>query len=508
MSVPAEKPPVKSRLQWVVDGWSNIITGIGTAARDKRLGARVSTPPASTQWQDYENLYLSDDIARTVVETPSQEMVKTWISVSADQEGGAVRPDIPLSDPQLQLERKDAASQQIGNSVLLHLESIQAQTRVFEALVWAQVFGGSIMFLGCDDGGGANANMAEPLREDRIQSFNFLSVFDRWDVDVYTWYRDLQHPKFGLPESYRIRQTMTPGGSISSVPEQIVHETRAIRFDGAMVNRRRRVKNAGWADSVYIRLADVIRDFAMAYGGVANLMTDFAQATFKMKGLAEALMQDNDALVLKRIALMDMARSVGRCLPIDAESEEFTRTVTPVTGMPDLLDRLSLRLAAAARMPVTLLMGDSPSGMNATGDSDISWFFDHIRSRQEKELRPILNRLIKLVFLSKNGPTAGKVPAAWNFAFNPLWQASEAEMAKNRNVQAQTDQIYMNSGAVSPHEVAMSRFGGDRYSYETVIDPTQDREKEPKTAAAATAEFGEGDDKQKPSQKGTPKGDN
>jgi hypothetical protein len=35
---------------------------------------------------------------------------------------------------------------------------------------------------------------------------------------------------------------------------------------------------------------------------------------------------------------------------------------------------------------------------------------------------------------------------------------------------AETDTIYINAGVVSPDEVAVSRFGGDEYSDETVID--------------------------------------
>lgn len=504
------------------DAWANIITGLGRVGKDKRMGSRIETPaPSSLNWKEFEDIYFGDDIGRTVVDTPSQEMVKTWISIYADQKGGGSRP---MMDPNVRMDFTDATKStkakkakatqtidnHIGNSMISSLEAIQAQTRVYESIVWGQVFGGSILFLGINDGNENDPrSMEKPLNEMNIKSFKFLSVFDRWDIDVYTWYKNPKHPKFGLPELYRIRQNQVVGGSDEMIHGTLVHETRVIRFDGSMVNRRRRILNAGWADSIYTRLAPVIRDFGTTWGGVANLMQDFAQAVFKMRGLAEALIQDKDNLVIKRIQIMDMARSIGRILPIDGESEEFSRTQTPVTGMPELLDRFAHRLAAAARMPVTLLMGDSPSGLNASGDSDVRWFFDHIRSRQEKELRPALNRLVYLLFLAKDGPTKGKVPGSWNFTFNPLWQMTESEMVKNRNTQAQTDQIYVNSGIVSKKEIAMSRFGSDRYSYETTIDPDLEREHVAKSADAAGGNSL--DDKLHPSQKKgnekTPKGD-
>lgn len=396
---------------------------------------------------------------------------------AADPEGDAQASEKLAASSDEDSAQEDAEIEEkvlIAKKTLQKLEQLEAQTKTYEAIVWANVFGGSLMFLGIDDGGDDDpASMSLPLNEDNIKTFNFISIFDRWDVDVYTWYRDPKHPKFGLPESYRIRQTASAGGTSGSLSGDIIHESRCIRFEGAMVNRRRRVRNAGWADSVYIRLADVIRDFAMAYGGVAHLLQDFAQAIFKMKGLAEALSADQGDLVLKRMHMMDMSRGVARAVPIDADGEEFERHQTPVAGMPDLLDRFCSRLASAARIPVTMLMGESPAGLNATGASDIRIFYDHIRAMQERILRPRLNRLITLIFKTKDGPTSGKVPDNWSIKFNPLWQTSDSELATLRSTQANTDKLYHDMGVLTEKEIAQSRFGGDAYSTETVLDTEQ-----------------------------------
>jgi phage-related protein (TIGR01555 family) len=537
-SVPAYLSPFRQR----ADAWSNIITGLGMAERDKRLGAKITVPRSTNEFQLFEDLYHGDDLARTVVEVPNQEMVRNWITISnddneepqEDQKGSQdlqqsqlgvpgsgdagkglslasanvapndtneikqkpvkkldALPPHPGPDDSAEIEQPDQdidENKLIGKKTLQKLEALEAQSKIFETLNWADVFGGALLFLGIDDGIGQNpSGLKKPLNEDNIKSFSFLSVFDRWDVDVYSWYRDPRHPKFGLPESYRIRQTASAGGTDNSLAGDIVHETRVIRFDGAMVNRRRRLRNAGWADSVYIRLADIIRDFAIAWGGVAHLLQDFSQAVFKMKGLADALLADEDNLVLNRMKLMDMARSVARAVPIDAESEDFERKQTPVTGMPELLDRFALRLAAAARMPVTLLMGQAPAGLNATGASDVRNFYDYIHARQERILRPRLNRIIWLLFKSADGPTGGKIPDNWSITFNPLWQASETEQATIRFQTAQADNLYFQMGSLTADEIAQSRFGGDKYSTETILDTdqrAQDKEMQQKLADA------------------------
>lgn len=518
------------------DAWENLITGLGQQGRDKRLGASIVVPRTTDQFQLFEDLYHGDDIARSVVDIPAQEMVKQWINIVTDnddeEEGdptehaGAEQsdeekvaiplhgesPDLTLAGKKHKVRRGDDAfaktptsmpnappggakkpgavappdpkvaeaaandaeeKMAVGKKMLQKLSALEAQTRFYEAEVWAQVFGGSLMFLGIDDGGVGDDSMAEPLDEKKIKSFDFLSVFDRWDIDVYSWYRDPRHEKFGLPETYRIRQTASAGGTDSPFSNQIVHETRTIRFDGALVNRRRRIRNAGWADSVYIRMSDVIRDFASAWGGAAHLLQDFAQAVFKMKGLAAAMAADKEGLVLKRMQIMDLSRSVARAVPIDADGEELTRQSTPISGMPEMLDRFALRLAAAARMPVTLMMGQSPSGLNATGDNDVRNFYDYIKGRQVRDHLPKLNRIIHLLFLTANGPTAGEEPKNWSVVFNPLWQLDELQLATMRKTQSDTDVAYVNAQVLTPEEVAMSRFGGDAYSVETTLDSDQ-----------------------------------
>ncbi len=63
------------------------------------------------------------------------------------------------------------------------------------------------------------------------------------------------------------------------------------------------------------------------------------------------------------------------------KKDSFTRVQTPLTNLSDILDRFATRLAAAADMPVTLLMGMSPAGLNATGESDRAFFYDRVSCR-------------------------------------------------------------------------------------------------------------------------------
>jgi phage-related protein (TIGR01555 family) len=210
----------------------------------------------------------------------------------------------------------------------------------------------------------------------------------------------------------------------------------------------------------------VLRDFHVSWSAAAQLLNDFSQAVFKIKGLADLIAQNDSAGLLTRMRAVDMSRSVARAIVIDADGEEFERKQTPINGLPELLELFLTRLAAAADMPRTLLSGDSPGGLNATGESDIRLFYDRVKSAQRTILAPAIKRISTLIMASMGVAE----PEDWSIKFHPLWQTSEKEQAETRYIQAQCDEKYINTGVLSAEEVAVNRFGGDEWSGETVID--------------------------------------
>ena len=101
--------------------------------------------------------------------------------------------------------------------------------------------------------------------------------------------------------------------------------------------------------------------------------------------------------------------------------------------------RTFLQVAAgAADIPVTRLLGQSPAGLSATGDSDTRNYYDMIAARQELDLRPQLERLDRLIAHSE-----GLDPGALSFAFRPVVAARrrrpQAALALQK---AQATQIY------------------------------------------------------------------
>mgnify|MGYP000974685349 FL=1 len=327
------------------------------------------------------------------------------------------------------------------------------------------------MLVGADDG---VLDLSQPLNTGRIRDIGFLTVFDPTEFTVLEYSGSVGAADYAEPLMYSITPRIVSADPLLPGMLNRVHASRVIRFSEPVLSRLTLQVNRGVGDSIYESVWNTIRDFDAAYSNAGALVEDFAQAVFKIKGLADAIASDKAGLIRDRLAMMDYSRSVMRAVALDAETEDFERKPTPLSGLPDLLDRFANRVAAATQIPVTILMGQAPAGLNATGDADVRTFFDFVASLQERDLLPALERLVTLVMLSKRGPTAGVEPENWSIQFRPLWQASDAETATTRKAVAETDQIYLTAGVLSADEVRESRFGGDTYRIETSIESDDD----------------------------------
>ncbi|WP_156491479.1 anti-CBASS protein Acb1 family protein, partial [Oleiphilus sp. HI0123] len=132
----------------------------------------------------------------------------------------------------------------------------------------------------------------------------------------------------------------------------------------------------------------------------------------------------------------------------EASAEKWETRQIDFAGFPPIL-QLYLKVAAgAADIPVTRLLNDSPSGMQSTGDSDTTNYYDRLAAEQHTDLSPELERGDEMIIRS----ALGQRPPEVHYNWNPLWQMSDAQKADIRLKRAQTTQIYAGMGLV-PDEV-------------------------------------------------------
>ncbi len=430
------------------DAWLNNITGLGTS-RDKRTGGVFRTDLVT----DFEarELWRADDIAARVIETLPREVLRQGYKVKVQQDEGDT----------YEVKEIQEACQSM-------LEDLHADDKFYQALCYRRAYGGGALWLVTNDQQGS---LVQPLKAGQSVDLRALHALEPAELPVASWYDDPRDSKFGTPKTYRLN-LLTPGGFANTQEE--IHESRLIIFPGLKVSRANiSGQRPGWGDSVLSRMMHVLRDFNLAFDGANHLVADMSQGVFKVSGLIAALANDNDDTIKTRMQLMDMSRSMVRAILLDKESgEEFSRESTSFTDLPQLLEKFMLRLAAAADMPVTYLMGQSPAGMNATGESDRTFFYDRVAQEQRRVKTP-MEQLVRMLFLSPDGPTGGIEPESWCIEFNPLEQPSEKEILETRKVQADIDAIYLDRSVYMASEVR-SHWSGDSFSIDIELDPDFD----------------------------------
>ena len=427
-----------SPLKLVTDGWQNLLTNMGIYGKDKRLSTTVNEPLKLSQ-AELNMMYRGDDIVARVCNLPASEMTRKGFEIQVDDK-----------------DKKDLA--EVVHDRLKELGTMAAFN---EAITWSRLHGGSVILMGVDDG----QDMEQPLNEENIKGLNFLSVLDRWELEVVSTYAQAGEAKYRQPEVYRIRQHAQVGTLPSEMgADPHIHETRLLRFDGVLTPAIDKLGNQGWNDGVVTRLYEVIRDFQSTYAGAALLMQNLGETWFRMKGLAASLAHDKENLILTRLQIMNVARSVARMIPMDAD-EEIIAPNQRIQGLETALNKFDTRLSMAVGWPTTVLFGQSPKGLNATGESDLSNWYDYIEGERDRIMTDNLRRLIKIAFLVE-----GDEPEGWGIKYAPLWQESKKEQADTKLAYAQADAINIDRGVYTPEEVANSRYGGDEFGTDITLD--------------------------------------
>jgi phage-related protein (TIGR01555 family) len=405
------------------DSWSNLVTLLGTSA-DKRMASNLYWDHHDPEF--YEQMYAGGGIPARIVDLIPDEALRYWIDWTG--------------------VNKDTAE-------ALHdkCEELDVRGALSKSWKWGRAYGGAVCHIVTD-----TPDPASPLQKgERVIGLRDLS---RWDLRILTTdiEFDFGSPNWGHPRIYYLNVQM--GSQYKGYP---IHWTRMLRFDGQLVPRRTYIRNNYWHDSILNRLYNSIRNYETANDAAASCLADFNVDVFKMKNLANLIGAGKEQIVKNRIETIAYSKSVINSIIIDADDEEYENKQRSMQGFAELLVHQANRLVAETDIPHTKLLGESPDGSNATGNSTSQQWYNFIASEQENYLRPKLKRLVELLF--PEIPNLG-------FKFKSLRTLDDIEKADLRLKIAQTDQIYHDIGALDSTEITESRWGGDEWSMETEID--------------------------------------
>lgn len=130
------------------------------------------------------------------------------------------------------------------------------------------------------------------------------------------------------------------------------------------------------------------------------------------------------------------------------DTDKVENVSMTISGATEIVKQAQEMIAAINRTPAVKLFGISPSGFNATGESDLRNYNDHIRSQQEL-YRPAVQKCLEAIQLT----LWGEIDPDITFEWNELDMDNESAQAMNFNARMTALATLKDRNAISAEEM-------------------------------------------------------
>lgn len=389
------QPEKREKSVYTVDSFQNVLARLGVGMPSMLEATEYPLTRLTQNYTMLNSLYRNHWIVRKIVDVIPEDMCKNWIKL-----------------------KTQVAPEQLSNLEKV-LRRTQTKARILEGLKWGRLYGGAAGIILID---GESNYMELPLDYRLIMpgSYKGLLILDRWsgispEMELVS---DITSPDFGLPKYYQM--TLQDGRMLR------VHHSRVLRFTGNALPLWESWAEQQWGASVVESVFDELKKRDNTSFNIANLVF-LANLRIYKTGMTDLLSLGDTQLQQDFYNAMQtinwMMNNSG--MTIIGKEDEFDSKQYTFTGLNDVYESFMLDIAGACEIPVTRLFGRSPAGFNATGESDLTNYYDSIEEKQEAYLAPILDKLLPVIALS----TWGMVPDDLDYEFNPLRKADPKENA-------------------------------------------------------------------------------
>ncbi|VEI57691.1 phage-associated protein, HI1409 family [Pasteurella multocida] len=327
---------------------------------------------------------------------------------------------------------RDIFSNDLEAEHLEKIESIERKIKLKETLekacVWASLYGGvAILVL-------TEKSTTSPLKTG--QNIEKLIILEQSKVQPKSERNEnIFDNNFGKYNIY------TVNGRID------VHHSRLL-FINAVERPLEEQHNQFWGLSDIEQVYEVLKRYDALSTNTGDLVQESKVDVFKMDGLTNKLAAGFESDIAKAMTSIQLIKSSTNTLLIDKENEYEQKELT-FAGLRDLLIEFRNAVAGAAEMPVTILFGQSVSGL-ASGDEDIQNYHESIHGLQESRLRPVFEKLDPII----STMAVGFYPQDWWFEFVSLNEVKQEQKVNMLNTFSAATNILMQNGVLTEMQVA------------------------------------------------------
>lgn len=182
--------------------------------------------------------------------------------------------------------------------------------------------------------------------------------------------------------------------------------------------------------------------------GVSRIITSYS-ITYIATNMQSTLTDAGGATTLAdRARIFNLMRDNRGLGFIDKGTEEFGQLNTPLSGLSELQAQAQEHMAAPTHIPLVLLTGITPAGLNANSDGEIKVFYNWIAGEQENFFTGHLRTVLEILQLHLWGAVDEKITFEWV----PLDAPTDKELSEIRKADAESAAGYITNSVISPDE--------------------------------------------------------
>ena len=352
------------------DGYINLTANLGNTGTNIASGGGYINEYVTRQPQMLRVMYRTSFIVRRVCDARADDMTKAGVRINSN-----LHPDVI-------------------DKCYARLSHDKFWLQLADALRWASLFGTAFIMPIID-----GQDLEKPLDittvgKDQLKGF---MVFDRWQV--LTAWGDGRILTLGRDNGYPIYyNTIANGIGIGTFK---IHYSRMFRIDATPLPYWDKYTENFFSASVVEAIIDRIKAFDQSSASAVALIEAQRNDVIYTDSLPQVAGENAGlyARLSEKYKQMMRFRS-NNGLTILSSEEKIERLSSALTGVSEIIDRMSEQVAGATEIPLIRLLGKSSGGLNGGDDDSLSMYYDDINRRQESQIGHIVRDVVVMSMLS------------------------------------------------------------------------------------------------------------
>lgn len=406
--------------------YTNLVTGLGDAGMDKTEGTRA-TPYVPANLEELARMQMQDGLADIVVCDPAETAFMNEPTLVGDDDG-------------------EILESAMRAGLVEAIQSAGEEQRLTGGAIVVREY--------AEETSGDGPSLETPPKAGwKLSGFR---VYGAGEVD-------LRGGDFEGDAPSRFRVRLLDGG------EAVVHPARCVVFRGKRLPGALRsagsVREAFFGTSALRPVEKALKDLATVTGAVVNMAAETGTLLVCLDGINEMLSKPDCGVndVHRMMSLVKLCMNSMRAT-FAGPNDKFQILSHNFGGIPEVMQKLMILTAAKSRIPMSILFGQSATGLAQTNEGDAKAYAKTVNAwRQRYMYRPAAELFSD--FARRN--FGRDVPG---FTWGAIDTRTIAEELDARKKESEIDASAINLGILTADEVRKARYGNG-HSFELSVEP-------------------------------------